>query len=180
VVSECEYGGAVELVELGALTEEDWAELVDGEPDPFGPIGAGLAWRPKDRHVGLRAPDGRLVAVAGAAIASIEIEDGDGFDVVGLGSMLVTRSLRGRGLMSRLVEPVLALADGMGPDHAMIFCRPELVVLYRRLAFAEIAAPVWADQPEGRVEMPEPAMWRALREGAGWPPGRVDVRGLPF
>jgi hypothetical protein len=82
--------------------------------------------------------------------------------------------------MSRLVQPVLALAQSMGPDRAMLFCRPELVALYRRLAFVEIAAPVWADQPQGRVQMPMPAMWRALREGAGWPAGGVDVRGLPF
>ena len=170
----------MELVEIGGLTEQDWTDLTAGEHEPFGPVGAGLAWRAKDRHVALRAADGRLLAVAGAVIAVIEIEGAGRFEVVGLGSLIVTRSARGRGLMSRLVEPVLRLAAGMGPDRAMIFCRPELVALYRRLAFAEITAPVWADQPDGRVEMPEPAMWRALRKGADWPPGRVDVRGLPF
>jgi hypothetical protein len=68
----------------------------------------------------------------------------------------------------------------MGPDRAMIFCRPELVSLYERLAFAEITAPVWVSQPDGPIEMPMRAMWRALREGATWPPGRVDVQGQPF
>jgi predicted GNAT family N-acyltransferase len=170
----------MDLVELGALTEQDWADLAAGEHEPFGPIGAGLAWRAKDRHVGLRAGDGHLVAVAGAVIATVEIERSASFEVVGLGSLIVNRSVRGHGLMSRLVEPVLRLAESMGPSRAMIFCRPELVALYRRLGFAEITAPVWADQPEGRVEMPEPAMWRPLREVDGWPPGRVDVRGLPF
>jgi hypothetical protein len=62
----------------------------------------------------------------------------------------------------------------------MLFCRLELVALYRRLEFVEITAPVWADQPSGRIEMPMAAMWRALCPGAEWPPGRVDVRGLPF
>jgi GNAT superfamily N-acetyltransferase len=175
-----EYGGRVELVELGALTEQDWADLQDGEHEPFGPVGARLAWCPKDRHVGLREPDGPLVAVAGAVVAAIEIEGADGFDVVGIGSVIVARSLRGRGLMSRLVEPLLALAQGLGPERAMLFCRPELVALYRRRGFSEIDAPVWVDQPGGRVEMPLVAMWCALRDGAEWPPGRVDVRGLPF
>jgi predicted GNAT family N-acyltransferase len=170
----------VELVELGALTEQDWGELQAGEHEPFGPVGSGLAWRPKDRHVGLRTPDGRLVAVGGAVVAAIEIEGSQGFDVVGLGSVIVTRSLRGRGLMAMLVEPLLRLAEGLGPERAMLFCRLELVALYRRLEFVEITAPVWADQPEGRIEMPMVAMWRALRDGAEWPPGRVDVRGLPF
>jgi GNAT superfamily N-acetyltransferase len=170
----------VELVELGALTEQDWAGLVDGEHEPFGPVGATLAWRPKDRHVGLRAPDGRLVAVAGAVVAAIEVEAVPGFEVVGVGSVIVTRSLRGRGLMSRLMEPLLALAEGLGPERAMLFCRPELVPLYRRRGFIGLDAPVGADQPGGRIEMPLAAMWRALREGAEWPPGRVDVRGRPF
>ena len=171
---------AEELVEIGALTERDWADLTAGEHEPFGPVGAGLVWQDKDRHIGLRASDGRLVAVAGAMLATVEVAGAGSFEVVGLGSLIVTRSARRRGLMSRLVEPVLELAARMGPDRAMIFCRPELVALYRSLAFAEIAAPVWVDQPAGRVKMPEPAMWRALRTGADWPPGRVDVHGMPF
>jgi hypothetical protein len=74
----------------------------------------------------------------------------------------------------------MALAEGLGPERAMLFCRPELVALYRRRGFVEIDAPVWVDQPGGRIEMPLAAMWRPLRAGAEWPPGRVDVRGLPF
>jgi predicted N-acetyltransferase YhbS len=170
----------MELVELDALTDQDWADLEADEHEPFGPIGAGLEWRAKDRYVALRANHGRLVAVAGAVIAAVEIEGSGSIEVVGLGSLIVNRAVRRRGLMSRLVEPLLRLGEGMGPHRAMIFCRPELVELYQRLDFTAIAAPVWVDQPDGRVEMPEPAMWRPLRVGVRWPSGRVDVRGLPF
>jgi predicted GNAT family N-acyltransferase len=162
------------------LTERDWADLVGDEHEPFGPMGAGLEWRPKDRHVALRARDGGLVAVAGAVVAEVGIEGQHRLEVVGIGSVMVRRSCRGQGLMSRLVEPLRQLAQEMGPDHAMLFCRPGLVDLYRGLGYAAIAAAVWADQPQGRVEMPQVAMWQALRTGAEWPPGRVDVRGLPF
>jgi hypothetical protein len=82
--------------------------------------------------------------------------------------------------MTMVVEPLLRLAEELGPDRAMLFCRRDLVGLYRRVGFAQIEAPVWADQPDGRIEMPLPAMWRPLRNGADWPPGRVDVHGLPF
>jgi predicted GNAT family N-acyltransferase len=170
----------LDLVELGQLTDREWTDLIDGEHEPFGPVGASLAWRPKDRHVALQAPDGRLVAAAGAVVATLKIEGEQRLEVVGIGSVMVTRLLRGQGLMSRLVEPLRRLAEGMGPDRAMLFCRPELVELYRGLGFAEITAPVWADQPQGRIEMPLVAMWQALRAGAEWPPGRVDVSGLPF
>ena len=170
----------MDLVELGQLTDQEWTDLIDGEHEPFGPVGASLAWRPKDRHVALQGPDGRLVAAAGAVVATLKIEGARRLEVVGIGSVMVTRSLRGQGLMSRLVAPLRRLAEGMGPDRAMLFCRPELVELYRGLGFAEITAPVWADQPRGRIEMPLVAMWQSLRPGAEWPPGRVDVCGLPF
>jgi predicted GNAT family N-acyltransferase len=170
----------VEFVELNALTEQDWDAVVAGERQPFGSVGAELAWRPKDRHFALREQDGRLVALAALVGVAVEIEGTGGVDVVGLGGVIVTPSARGRGLMFRVVQPVLALAEEIGPERAMLFCRPELVAVYRRLGFEEIAAPVWADQPAGSMEMPMRAMWRALRAGAAWPPGRVDVHGLPF
>lgn len=56
--------------------------------------------------------------------------------------------------MRRVVEPLLDIASQLGPARAMLFGRRELVPLV--------------------------AMWRALRSGTGWPPGRIDVRGLPF
>jgi len=170
----------MELVEFGALTEHDWDEVLAGEHEPFGPVGARLQWRQKDRHIGLRESDGRLVAVGGVATVTVEFQNGSSSEVVGLGSVIVTRPSRGRGLVSELLYPLLAVASGMGPDRAMLFCRPELVRLYERFDFVEITAPVWVDQPQGRVRMPMSAMWRPLRDRVGWPPGRVDVRGLPF
>ncbi len=170
----------MEFLELDALTEQDWAEVVAGEQHPYGPEGAELAWRTKDRQFALRADGGRLVALAGLVAVAVEIEHAGSLDAVGLGSVIVTPSERGRGLMARVVTPVLAIAERLGPERAMLFCRSELVPVYGRLGFEEIAAPVSADQPAGPVEMPMRAMWRALRAGAEWPDGRVHVRGLPF
>jgi predicted GNAT family N-acyltransferase len=170
----------MELVEFGALTEHDWDEVLAGEHEPFGPVGARLQWRQKERHVGLRDSHQRLVAVAGAATVTVEFEDGKASEVVGLGGVIVTRRLRGRGLVSELLDRLLAVASEMGADRAMLFCRPELLALYERFGFVEITAPVWVDQPPGRIQIPMSAMWRPLREGVGWPAGPVEVRGLPF
>lgn len=174
------YRGAIELVELDAVNEPDWDELIAGEPEPFGRVGEELSWRDKDRNIGLREPDGRLLAAAGAVLVDVEVAATASFQVVGLGGLIVTRAARGRGLMRELVDALLAVAREMGPSRAMLFCRPELVDLYRRLECVEITGPVWIDQPEGRIEMPLRSMWRPLDEGAHWPPGRVEVRGLPF
>jgi predicted GNAT family N-acyltransferase len=171
---------AVELVELDEITPQQWSELVAGEREPWGGIAEELAWGDKDRFVGLRAPDGGLVAIAGAVTADIEVEDAGRFQVVGIGGVLVTPRERGRGLVWKLLEPLLEIAADMGPERAMLFCRAQLMALYRRLAFVEIPAAVWVRQPDGGIEIPLRAMWRPLREGVRWPDGRVEVRGLPF
>lgn len=62
----------------------------------------------------------------------------------------------------------------------MLFCLPKLMPLYGEFGFVAIDAPVWADQPGGQIEMPIPAMWKALSSDAGWPSGRVELLGEPF
>jgi predicted GNAT family N-acyltransferase len=170
----------VELVELGALSMADWLALTGREPEPFGVRSAGLSWRPKDRHVGLRAPDGRLAAVGGAAVVAVSVDGGVPFDVVGLGGLIIRHDARGQGLMPRLMDGLVDVALRLGPDRAMIFSDQPLVALYARRGYAALTDEVYVDQPAGRVAMPLTTMWRALRPGATWPAGRVDVHGLPF
>src|SRR5688572_4550140 len=105
----------MEVFELGPLTERDWDELLDGEREPFGPEGARLTWRPKDRHIVLRAPDGRVVAVAGALVADVAVERAGRFEVVGVGSVIVTRRLRGTGLMPRVLSHCSASRSEWAP-----------------------------------------------------------------
>ena len=97
-----------------------------------------------------------------------------------MGGVFVTAPERGRGLVWQLLQRLLEIAADMGPERAMLFCRPQLTGLYGKLGFAEIPGPTWVRQPDGAVEFPLRTMWRPLREGVGWPPGRVDVLGLPF
>jgi GNAT superfamily N-acetyltransferase len=170
----------MEVIELDEITPQQWRAVEAGEREPWGGLAEGLAWANKQRHVGLRAADGELVAIAGALIAEIEVGGVERFDVVGVGSVFVTARERGHGLARKLLESLLAIAEDMGPERAMLFCRPQLTVLYGKLAFTEIHALVSARQPDGEIEMPLRAMWRPLREGVRWPDGRVEVLGLPF
>jgi len=102
------------------------------------------------------------------------------FEVVGVGGVFVRESARGRGLMRRVLARLLDVACEMGPERAMLFCRPHLVRVYGSFGFSEIADPVWADQPAGRAQVPLRSMWRALHGTPDWPSGRVDLEGLPF
>lgn len=170
----------MELVEIDAITTEQWSELLAGEREPWGGEAEALVWGDKQRHVGLRDPDERLVGLASALIAAVEVAHAERFEVVGVGSVLVTASERGRGLVWELLQRLLEIAADMGPERAMLFCRPQLTGLYGKLGFTELPGPTWVRQPDGVVEMPLRTMWRPLREGVGWPRGRVDVLGLPF
>jgi predicted GNAT family N-acyltransferase len=168
------------LVELDRLSEPYWDELIAGEHEPFGGIGEGLVWRDKTRNIGIRADDGRLVAAGGAVLAEVRVEREPPFQVVGLGGLIVTRGARRQGLARLLSQRLLELTSEFEAQRAMLFCRPNLMALYGKFGFLPIDAPVWADQPGGRIEMPLPAMWRALSSDASWPPGRVELVGEPF
>jgi GNAT acetyltransferase-like protein len=86
----------VEIVEFGALTDSQRAELEGDEEDPFDARGTQLSSRAKDQHIGALDPDGRLVASAGLVLAEIQIDDGAPTPVVGLGGVIVAAHHRGR------------------------------------------------------------------------------------
>jgi predicted N-acetyltransferase YhbS len=168
------------LVELDRLSEPYWEELVAGEHEPFGAIGENLVWRDKTRNIGVREDDGRLVAAAGVVLAEVRVGQEPPFLVAGLGGLIVTHSARGRGLARLLFQRLLKLAGEVEAERAMLFCLPGLMALYGQFGFVGIDAPVWANQPQGRIEMPMPAMWKALSDDAGWPSGTVGLLGEPF
>jgi predicted GNAT family N-acyltransferase len=171
----------MELLELQEVTAAQWLELGAEEPGAWGGgPGEALQWREKERHLALREPDGPILATAEAVIVELAVAGSPTFELVGIGGVFVRTSARGRGLMRRVVGELLDLARGMGPERAMLFCRPHLVPVYGSFGFTEIGDPVFAEQPDGPVEVPMGAMWLALHGRPGWPSGRVDVQGLPF
>ena len=170
----------VDVIELGALNDAQQAELEEGDVDPWGAAANTLRWRPKDLHVALRQPDGRLVASAGLVLAEIQVGDAPPMQVAGLGGVIVSASYRGQGLGNRVIREALRRATTLGPGAAMLFCDRDRAGLYERHEFLEIDPPVMVQQPHGFLEMPLVAMWRPLREGVTLPSGPLTVHGLPF
>lgn len=169
----------MEFVERYSPCLRDWIRLTGHNPNQFGPESSGLIYRPKDHHVGVRDDNGDLAALVGATIATVEVAGYGPFEVVGLGALIVREDMRGRGIARQLIGRMRAIIGELGPDRGMLFCEPSLMPLYARVGYAPISGQVRVDQPGGRVEMPMPAMWRALRP-AEWPPGTVDLHGFPF
>jgi predicted N-acetyltransferase YhbS len=169
----------VETIELENVGSAEWEAVLDGETQAWGAAGEELSWADKERHVAVCDEAGQPVALAGAMVAHVST-GGEAFPVVGIGGVIVTRTLRGRGLARRVIEAVMEIAAELGPERAMLFCGEDLTVLYARFGFLAIEAPVSAEQPAGRIVMPMRAMWAPLADGIDWPAGDVAVQGLPF
>ncbi|MFG3049878.1 GNAT family N-acetyltransferase [Kitasatospora sp. NPDC048239] len=165
---------------LAQYTRADQDEILGSGADPFGVADTGLTWLPKEIHFGIRQQDGRLVAHTGLRRLPLTVGGLD-TEVVGVGGVAVAPDLRGRGLARAVVGAALGHARTLGPRHALLFCRPPLVALYRRLGWRELDGEVAVEQPEGRVVvMPLRTMWTPLRDGADWPAGAVRLRSLPM
>ncbi|MER5885476.1 GNAT family N-acetyltransferase [Streptomyces sp. NPDC001941] len=166
---------------LDTYTRADQAGILGDGPDPFGVDDAGLTWRSKDVHFGVRL-DGRLVAHTGLLRMPVRV-DGREAEVVGVGGVAVAPEVRGRGLARLVVGAALVHARTLGPEHALLFCRAPLTGLYGRLGWRELGedADVHVEQPGERVvRMPLRTMVTPLREGASWPAGPVRLLSLPM
>jgi predicted N-acetyltransferase YhbS len=101
-------------------------------------------------------------------------------EVVGVGGVAVAPDLRGNGLARLVMTAALQHARTMGPRHGLLFCRPPLVPLYRRLGWRVLNQDVQVQQPEGPVTMPLRTMWTPLHQGVHRPAGTVRLLSLPM
>jgi 5,10-methylenetetrahydrofolate reductase len=78
------------------------------------------------------------------------------------------------------VQAALAKARTLEPEFVLLFCHEDRAGLYRKLGFTEVMAKVMVQQPAGYEPMPQLTMWLALRQGARWPAGTVNLHSLPY
>ncbi|MFD5514184.1 GNAT family N-acetyltransferase [Streptomyces sp. NPDC127051] len=178
-MSDNQSSPAPAVVRLPRYTKTDQEEILGDGSDPFGVAAAGLTWLPKEEHFGIRH-GGRLVAHAGLLRLPVAIGDVK-TEVVGLGGVAVAPDMQGQGLARRVVRAALDHARTMGPQHALLFCRPPLVPLYQRLGWHPLDEEVLVEQPESRlVTMELRTMVTPLRDDAHWPSEPVRLFSLPM
>ncbi|MFK0238583.1 GNAT family N-acetyltransferase [Streptomyces vinaceus] len=165
-------------VRLTRYTKTEQAEILGQGADPFGVADAGLTWLPKEEHFGVRL-EGRLVAHTGLLRVPVSVGGAEA-EVVGVGGVAVAADVRGRGLARLVMSAALGHARTMGPRHGLLFCRPPLVPLYRRLGWRVLEQDVRVEQREGPVIMPLRTMWTPLHDGAEWPAGEVRLLSYPM
>ncbi|MFE2103645.1 GNAT family N-acetyltransferase [Streptomyces sp. NPDC059468] len=178
-MSENRSAGAPTEVRLAQYTKADQEEILGSGDDPFGVAWTGLTWLPKEVHFGIRH-DGRLVAHTGLLRLPVAIGDAE-TEVMGVGGVAVAPGMQGQGLARLVVAAALEHARTMGPQHALLFCRPPLVSLYQRLGWHPLDNDVLVEQPGARlVPMPLRTMVTPLHDDARWPSGPVRLFSLPM
>lgn len=178
-MSENRSSTAPTVVRLSRYTNTEQEEILGDGDDPFGVATVGLTWLPKEEHFGIRH-GGRLVAHAGLRRLPVAIGDAE-TEVMGVGGVAVAPDMQGQGLARLVVAAALDHARTMGPQHALLFCRPPLVPLYQRLGWHALDEDVLVEQPANRlVTMPLRTMVTPLRDNAAWPSGGVRLFSLPM
>ncbi|ARF59174.1 GNAT family N-acetyltransferase [Streptomyces gilvosporeus] len=169
------------VVRLPRYTKTDQEEILGDGDDPFGVAETGLTWLPKEEHFGIRHGN-RLVAHAGLLRLSVAIGDAE-TEVVGVGGVAVAPDMQGQGLARLVVTAALDHARTMGPQHALLFCRPPLVPLYQRLGWHQLDndVDVVVEQPANRLAtMSLRTMVTPLHDNAHWPSAPVRLFSLPM
>ncbi|QEU97912.1 GNAT family N-acetyltransferase [Streptomyces kanamyceticus] len=169
------------VIRLTQYTMAERDEITGGGADPFGVASAGLTWRDKDVHFGLRRQD-RLVAHAGWVRVPLSVGS-DRWHAAGLGGVAVASDLRGQGLARQVVTAAMEHArDAGGLAHGLLFCVPRLTALYGRMGWHVLDDDIGVEQPdvEGPVRMPLRAMWTPLTDDAKWPTGEARLHSLPM
>jgi predicted N-acetyltransferase YhbS len=172
--------GQLQIVELGRLSMRDWAQLVEGEHEPFGGTCAGFEFHAKDHHIGIRDAEGALIAAGGWSRLEVDVDGHGRFEVIGVGALIVRHDRRGSGLATPIMQRIRERTAQTGIALRLLLCEPHLVELYARRDYRLIEDPVWVQQPSGPVRWPLCAMWRAAEPSATWPAGVVRIQGRPF
>jgi GNAT superfamily N-acetyltransferase len=111
----------------------------------------------------------RTITVAGAPLP-----------IGGISFIVTEPAYRGRGFAGRLTrEAVAFVRDELACDFALLTCKPRLEGLYAGLGWRSVPGPTLFEQPTGRRACGGLTM--IIECGArAWPPGEIDLQGLPW
>ena len=151
-----------------AFSSDD--ETVDGLEDVSEP----------DCWIFVRLESGAIVAVLMLLARTVRVGDAE-VAVRGVGGVATLREHRRRGHAHLLMaEATATIRDELRAPFGMLQCEPELVSLYQQLGWQLVEAELWCVQSDGHLHRsPELPMVLALSDTA-WPPGTIDMNGLPW
>lgn len=139
---------------------------------------SGWTWSQDDWRLLVRM-DNSLVSHV-AIVERACLVNGQPVKVSGVGGVGTHPEWRGQGLASLAMRQAADfLINQLKVDFGVLFCGNEMVPYYQRLGWRMIDAPVFFDQPSGKMQSDCPVMYLPGTKPY-WPWGDVDICGYPW
>jgi predicted N-acetyltransferase YhbS len=146
-----------------------------GEVDPS----YGFQWvAQNDWHV-VGKLDGTIVSHVGI-VGRTGTVDGHPVTLGGIGAVATLPEFQKKGLASSAMTLAAGfMRDSLKVDFGLLVCACKTEPFYHNLGWQEVAGPLVFDQPQGKVTFPEVTMILPCAR-QDWPPGTIDLCGLPW
>ncbi len=171
---EVEIRAASELSAAERQQIQDLDRQAFPSPDPYGY----LEWSAHHWQVLVKI-DGRCVSQVGIVERTGTV-NGQPVKLGGIGGVATLLEWRRRGLAQRAMERAAQfLRDGLGVEFGLLICDQHMLPYYRKLDWQVVEGPLTFDQPQGKVTFPDVTMILPCTK-KDWPPGVIDLCGLPW
>ena len=171
---EIKIRAANELSEAERQQIRDLDRQAFSSPDPYGY----LEWSTNHWHVLVKV-DGRYISQVGIVERTGTV-NGQPIKLGGVGGVGTLPEWRCRGLAQQAMERAAQfLRDEVGVEFGLLICNQNMLPYYRKLGWQVVKGPLTCDQPQGKVTFPDVTMVLPCTK-KDWPPGVIDLCGLPW
>lgn len=123
--------------------------------------------------------NGKMVTHIGIVVRTCLVKN-QTVKVGGIGGVATLEEWRGQGLATQAMRAAADfLKKQLKVDFGMLFCSREMVPFYQRLGWRLIDAPVFFDQPGGKMQSDCPVMYLPCTKPY-FPWGDVNICGYPW
>ncbi len=102
--------------------------------------------------------------------------------LAGIGAVIVQPGWRGRGVgRALLARAEAAMREETAADFGLLICEAHRLTFYTALGWQPVPGPLFFTSWRGeRQQAGQHVLVLPLREGLTWPPGEIDLCGLPW
>jgi GNAT superfamily N-acetyltransferase len=171
---EIEIRAANELSEAERQQIQDLDRQAFPSPDPYGH----MEWSANHWHVLVKV-DGQYVSQVGIVERTGAV-NGQPVKLGGIGGVGTLPGWQRRGLAQSAMERAAQfLRDELAVEFGLLICDQHMLPYYRKLGWQVVEGPLTFDQPRGKVTFTDVTMILPCTK-KDWPPGVIDLCGLPW
>lgn len=168
---EIRASNQIPQAELGHM--HAWIAQVFGESSH-----EGIQWSTDDWHVTVRV-DEQVVSRVGI-VQRVGAVNGSPVKLGGMGGVATRPEFRRCGYAKAAMQAAVAfMRDPLRVEFGLLICGEKMIPYYGKLGWQVVPGPMQFDQPKGKVTFTDTVMVLPCHQPA-WPPGVIDLCGLPW